>query len=636
MSLTDAFAIDYESFYSKDYSLKTMSTYAYIYDDRFDAYLLAVRGPGIRWVGPPKDFDWMRLSGKTLLAHNCSFDMMVMQRHQRDGVIPKEFVFGPVHDTADLAAFLRVPRNLDGASKHLLGRGLDKAMREMAKGKTGAELLASLDKDRLLAYGIGDADATWEIWDKYGHLWPEPERQMSRLNREAAWYGVNVNVDKLDADIKTLQEQLYAAEESIPWKDDSPILSPKALRLEARKNGMWVPASLAKTSPDFERWLKEYGDKYPWVKAAGDWRRINTLLQKFKNLRSGLRPDGAFVYQIKYHGAATGRMSGGGDSGGKFNLQNMPRDEMFDVDLRGCFTARPGHTLLTIDKSQVEARVLLWRVRDTKALSLLAKGALPATASHTEMKWKPIDWYPGAVKFTATGMDMYEVHARATMGYTLPITLAEAADRDPAFKTMRQFSKARVLGLGFGCGKDKFAVVAKTMARLDLTPEECAATVADFRAKNPGITQLWRDHQYVLSLSADRRDPVHEVELPSGRVLSYFKPVRTAPAVPGGMGGFKASFVRGETPRHLYGSMICENEIQAIARDLLRDGWIALSRAGFRVLFTVHDEYVIEVPIEIAREEAARARATILTASKWARGCPIDVGIVICPTYIKD
>ena len=51
--------------------------------------------------------------------------------------------------------------------------------------------------------------------------------------------------------------------------------------------------------------------------------------------------------------------SGGGDGGGKFNVQNMYRSSIFGVDVRKLFVPPAGHKFIVSDYAQVEARVLL-------------------------------------------------------------------------------------------------------------------------------------------------------------------------------------------------------------------------------------------------------------------------------------
>lgn len=609
-----AYAVDFETFYDSEYSLSKMSTWKYVFDEKFDAYLVAVKGPDIRWVGHPEDFDWNQLQGKDLLFHNASFDALVIQRLQKDGIIPP--LKFRAFCTADLAAYLKVPRDLKRASKELLGVVVDKAQRDAAKGKTGAQIMAT-DAKGMLDYGMGDSDNTYAIWCKYGAQWPECERELSRLNREAAWHGIAVDVAGVDAAIDSLSKQLFEADAALPWvTEGEKPLSTKALRIEARKCGIPVPASLAQTSPEADAWVKEYGDLYPWVKAVGQRRKINVVYKKFISLRKGIRDeDGTFPYAIKYHGAGTGRFSGGGSSGGKVNIQNLPRDEMYDTDLRGSFRARPGKVLCIIDYCQVEAILLQWRVGNQETLNLIAGG-----------------------------MDIYEAYARVYMGYSRAGKLKDAAKDDPALGLMRRLSKAVVLGLGFGCGHVKFQTVARMMAGLELTPAECLKTVTEFRGNNPRVTEFWREHQQALARSAYLGDGTHQVELASGRILTYWYPKRNVrkvdPKDPRSetRTEYTVWFTKGDpaTCRHIYGGLLTENEIQATARDLLRDAWIALAAAGYNVLFTVHDEFVIELDKKDASDHLPLLQKIILSASPWANGCPLGVDMHLSEVYSKD
>ena len=60
--------------------------------------------------------------------------------------------------------------------------------------------------------------------------------------------------------------------------------------------------------------------------------------------------------------------------------------------------------------------------------------------------------------------------------------------------------------------------------------------------------------------------------------------------------------------------------VQAIARDCFLHGILNLERAGFRVLFHVHDEVVVDAPLD-ARPEQVVAELTRLP--KWADNLPI-------------
>ena len=84
-------AVDFETFYDtkSNYTLSAMTPYEYVHDDRFDAYLVAVAYSDGRptFVGNPKKYDWSLLDDAQLLAHNATFDGMVLRRLEELGVV---------------------------------------------------------------------------------------------------------------------------------------------------------------------------------------------------------------------------------------------------------------------------------------------------------------------------------------------------------------------------------------------------------------------------------------------------------------------------------------------------------------------------------------------------------------------
>lgn len=369
-------AVDFETVYDKDYSLKHMSVHSYLADSRFSAYLVSVyNGDDISYVGLPEKFDWSRLDGYTICAHNASFDEQVYKRLLETGVLKRPVAGCTWACTADLTAWFGVRRNLADASKYLLGEVLSKSVREAMKGKTAEECSADTD---VLAYGLKDAVTCYRLAEKYLHLWPLAEQRISRLNREAGYEGIALNMPLVNSGIAALEPRLAVAEASLPWvaSGEKP-LSANAAKAYGKSVGVPVPASFAKDDPDFIAWAEKYGAQYSWVKAMGEYRSVNTLLNRIKSLRDGRDLKRCrFPYGIKYFGASTGRFSGGAgeDSGGKFNMQNMPRKAMYGVDVRPMFVAAPGKVLIVADYAQVEARFLLWRVGDEAALAPCFKG----------------------------------------------------------------------------------------------------------------------------------------------------------------------------------------------------------------------------------------------------------------------
>jgi hypothetical protein len=128
------FAVDFETFYSRDYSVREMGVHRYVLDPRFDAYLVAIWGPQLQWVGHPAEAPWGDIDGQVWVSHNRQFDEAVFVRLQQLGVIHADSGPREWYDTAALAAYLQAPRNLAGAAKELLGLELSKEVRDRMEG----------------------------------------------------------------------------------------------------------------------------------------------------------------------------------------------------------------------------------------------------------------------------------------------------------------------------------------------------------------------------------------------------------------------------------------------------------------------------------------------------------------------
>lgn len=353
--MTEIYAVDFETFYDKanEYTLSAMSTWNYVYHPKFHAYLVAIVGPDdFLWVGAPEKFDWTRLAGAQLAMHNAYFDGLVIRRLAADSIIPA-FVAGlPLFDTADMAAYLRVPRNLAGAVRVLYGEVVAKETRDYMDGKTYADAVAGGREQDLLKYAGTDAVWTRRLCVDQGARWPLREQELSRLNREAGWRGLPCNVPLLETSLTTIQELHQKYLRDIPWTErldakGKPFkpLSVIAARQQAREDGIAMPSSVAKTSREANEWEAQYGQSHPWVAAFRHFRRVNTLLKKLENIKSNLRPDGSMAFSLLYCGANTGRPTAGfysdtrDENEEKVNILNLPKEEQYGVNLRNLFIA---------------------------------------------------------------------------------------------------------------------------------------------------------------------------------------------------------------------------------------------------------------------------------------------------------
>jgi len=611
-------AVDFETYYSKEYSVRELGAWAYANHPEFDPYMISVSDGSETWAGHPSNFCWSALEGEELISHNAAFDRTVYQAMVKRGLAPV-VNYKSWECSANLAAFLAgaEARDLKSACEILLGVAVEKDMRNWMKGRTWASVLSS-DPDRarrMLEYAKQDAVRCHQIWVSQLQYWPALERQIAKLTMDCTSYGVAVDVDRLNRYLTVVEERKWDLEKLLPWvADGEKAGSATALCELCRKEKIPAPPLKKDDAEAFEVWQATYRDQFDWVAAASDWRKVGKMLSFLKTVQSRLRDEGdcfSVETPLKYFGAHTGRWSG--DS---LNFQNMRRAPLMigdiPIDVRGLFIPRPGHRLLVADYSQIEPRVLAWLTGDTAMLDLVR-----------------------------SGFAVYEAHARATMGWAGGVLKEE----NPALYSL---AKARVLGLGYGCGWEKFITLAYVMAGLRLDKDTSQKTVTAFRESNPKITKLWRKLDDLIEESLKNKEHL-ELELPSGRSMHYLnvhkakvvrnklvenEAVGTAEGIPTHDRRQKWSHFAtyGGRRRTIYGALLAENITQATARDVFAETLIALNGAGLPTPFHTHDEFVIDMPEGADEHDAMNI---LKKCPDWLTGCPIAVDAKFLERYTK-
>lgn len=649
-------AVDFETYYDDVYSVSSMSYWAYTHHELFDPYLVSIStSDGIRYVGDPREFDWAKIANHIWVSHNRPFDSSVFDAAVEQGMWKAS---RPVYwgNSANLAAWMKVSRNLKGAVFQLYGASIDKTVRDKdMKGVQWKDMPQKL-KDKIIAYAGDDADWSLKIWVDFVHTWPDHERRIGDLIDERGLRGFYSDRAGIEADCLILERVMYEAKQKLPWKDKvDEVLSPTELAIACREAGITPPSSLAKTSEECKEWEEKYGDKYPWVGAMRDWRRANTAREKYLEWLRRIKPDGRAQFSIMYLGTATGRTASGDKASEKkrsgFNVLNFYKDPLFvtkdwrlittkedlkrvidfekehkclpsdiahAVNMRSRIVAPPGKKLQICDKSQIEARITRWVSGDRKMLDVVR-----------------------------TGVSVYEAHAISTMGYT-----RQEKPLKKANPSMYALSKARELALGFNAGHVKFIVMAPLYVTDEeflqifdgeTTPERNEAylrwlqatrqvgllaqwktldeqqrrwrvnsweQVQNFRQTNPLITGAWKKFDIALrnSLGSD-----YEVTLPSGRSLAYFN-------VHMNDGEIQAMPVRGEEYRSYFGGKILENIVQATARDTFVCDQLLADDAGIEIILDVYDELVAEVDDS---DDGSSLISIMSHSPSWAKSLPI-------------
>ena len=264
--------------------------------------------------------------------------------------------------------------------------------------------------------------------------------------------------------------------------------------------------------------------------------------------------------------------------------------------IRTAFIPKDGCRFIVADFSAIEARVLAWLAGE---------------------EWV-LDEFRGKGKiYEATASRMFHVPQE---------TIVKG---HPNYE-YRQKGKQAVLSCGYGGGVGALKAMGAKMPEEEMQP-----LVDSWRAANPHIVQFW----YALGNAASEVIEKHNsvrvgkvkvywqdnrllIRLPGGRDLCYISP-RFVINRFGSRGiGYLAASASGKMElQETFGGKIVENCTQSIARDLLAHAMVNLEAAGYPIVFHVHDEAVMEVPIgQGSVEEACRIMAI---PPDWARDLPL-------------
>src|SRR5208283_2053811 len=265
--------------------------------------------------------------------------------------------------------------------------------------------------------------------------------------------------------------------------------------------------------------------------------------------------------------------------------------------IRASFSATPGNKLSVSDLAQIESRVLAALAGCQTMINAYAKG---------------LDLYKDIMSFL-----LNKPYA--------DITSAERAN-----------GKVIILGCGFGMGWEKFIEYAATFG-VTLDEKTAKTYVNAFREKYSEIPAYWKELNsavikatkggvaiYVRGVVVDGRNPkMLKIKLPSGRALHYLNPrVEMSETDWGAMQEnvlFDKWDAKGLQENRLYGGLICENIVQAVARDVLLSGMLEAEKIGFVIILTIHDEVVCESPLESKLTYKDLEQAMTKTP-EWAEG----------------
>lgn len=627
--------LDFETFWSQDYSLSKMTPLEYVTDERFEIISCSVKfdhHPTDVLFGSEVErafakIDW---SNKFVIGHNMSaFDCYVMAYRLR--IRPKMWgctlaMARPIHaKTTGLGLGKLVAHYAD----ELRAMGINPVKDNTVLMQTRGRRLADFTPDeiaRMRTYNGDDDDQCYGIFQLLrphftaGELW-----QIDALIRMRTEPAFMLNVPMLETAASIERDRKYAAQlelaKLLGFDRTDPAAAVEQVRTELasapkfaallESRGVEVPMkagkpgpngeerlipALAKTDEEFIE-LQEHDDR---IVATAALLRLDvkstlleTRIQKF--LTAHDLAGGRLPMPLKYCGAdTTGR-----DSGEEYNPQNLPRIDPKNPKpsdaLRNSLEAPPGYVVMVADQSGIELRVnhFLWQVPSSMAMY----EASPDKA------------------------DLYRAFAAKYYG----------KPEDAVEKPERQFGKVCQLGLGFGSGAKTFRRVARNMGGIRLSLDEAQSAVDTWRAEYSEIKEGWKACAHGILAIADGRetqvDPwglVHTSPegfvLPSGRLIRY-PGLREEEDGEWPDGRPKTSWFYGlakGTKARITGPKADENIVQALARDSIFEVAIEFFKlTGLRPALRVHDELIYVVPEKDAPQLLDLLQSLLRTPPKW-------------------
>lgn len=367
-----------------------------------------------------------------------------------------------------------------------------------------------------------------------------------------------------------------------------------------------------------------------------------TSVKKYTAMQTAKCGDDRIRGLTQFYGAnRTGRWAGR-----LVQLQNLPRNYLKTLDY-----ARN----LVKAQNYEGVRLLYGNVPDTLS-QLIRTAFIPSdgnkfvVADFSAIEARVIAWLAGEQwvnEVFATHGKIYE----ATASQMFHVPIEKIVKGNPEY-SLRQKGKVATLALGYQGGTS--ALIAMGALNMGLTEEELPDIVTRWRNANPRIRDLWYAVEETALAAMTTAEPQAmrglifrlegdllygqsflTVQLPSGRKLFYPKPFLQENRF--GKMAIHYYTVGQQTRKwevdSTYGGKMTENIVQAIARDCLAETLRRVDQLGLQVVFHVHDEVIIDAPMDVSVEQICSLMAEPVP---WAPGLILKGAGFESDYYMKD
>ena len=312
-----------------------------------------------------------------------------------------------------------------------------------------------------------------------------------------------------------------------------------------------------------------------------------------------------------YFRAHTGRWGGNN----KMNFQNLMRGG----ELRLSILASKGHAMAVCDSGQIEARVNGWLWGQNDLIDAFRK----SDAYAAEVAGLPKD------KRRPMREDERDAYCRfGDIVYGRTIWKSDELERF--------IGKVCVLGLGFQMGAAKFQMTlakgALSGPRVNFTLDHCQSIVSSYRSSNYMIAGGWKHCASIIEDMAAGAEGDHKclewggdgdgngwIKLPNGMALKYpdLRKQRNEER-----GYEEWTYQSGDIRKKIYGGLLCENLVQALARIIVAEQMLMIDKK-YRVVMTTHDEAVAHPKLRDADKCYQYMHDCMTTPLWWCPDIPL-------------
>ncbi|KKM80852.1 hypothetical protein LCGC14_1335710 [marine sediment metagenome] len=649
--------IDFESFFSTEYTLSKMSSVEYVADPRFEFTGLGCKlgneksaftpGPKVEWmIRYLKKRFGDSLERVTVVVKNSKFDILILA--EKFGIYP-EYVI----DIEDLS------RYYDSRMRQGL-KDLTKLFRLEDKGDTSQfkdQHWEGMDHDAMKIYCLNDVDREYELLEILLPMIDNLEVELQLMQHTLNLYlkppfKLDVGLAK---DISAgMQKELHKDLLEVRWvlkyvnkkkKMISDILRacsilpvilddalPKGEGVPMKQGKKKMIPALAQEDVPFQLLLvhpvKRVRDLMKAKAAVTSWPLHRAKVESIVN--QAACSENMMRVPIKYYGAHTGRWSGTAGVN-LLNLGGKGRGKPIHPligKVRNALLAPDGYTLVITDSCQIEARELGW------------------VAGQNDL-----------TKGFADGQDIYSTFATTLFGEVVRKPKdGDTPDEARVLTVRRGFGKDAVLGAGYNMGATTFLLRCKQNASLrplfdsgEYDTEFIKKLIRTYRRTYAEIPKFWGVIEKSFRWVTKYHNEVMEYHIPGNDTKHYFEPTLrfwrdgsdTIIQLPSGRRLFyrHAVVTRKKELKYiwgpLYGGMLTENVIQAMCRDLLAGWLLECERVGIPIILHTYDELVGCVPIDRAEETLEQMIGIMNTGPDWAAGLPLDTEGGISPCFKK-